>query len=188
MLPRIVTSETCPRFTSLRKSENGRDCCGPRLEEVERSTLRQYSNHVRLHIYPLVGNLKLARLSTPMIEAFRDELLKKDSRAMARKVLASLKSILSEGAAARLSGAKLGSASESRCEEARSAQACGLVVGRDIPSKEEIQTIISAADGRWRPLLVTAVFTGMRSSELRGLAWDNVDFDQKLIHVRQREG
>jgi integrase len=63
-----------------------------------------------------------------------------------------------------------------------------LVVGRDIPSKEEIQTIISAADGRWRPLLVTAVFTGMRSSELRGLAWDNVDFDQKLIHVRQREG
>ena len=33
---------------------------------------------------------------------------------------------------------------------------------------------------------MTAVFTGMRSSELRGLAWNDVDFGQKVIHVRQR--
>ena len=66
------------------------------LEKLERSTLRQYANHVKLHINPLIGTVKLARLSTPMIEGFRDELLKKGSRAMARKVLASLKSILGE--------------------------------------------------------------------------------------------
>ena len=39
---------------------------------------------------------KLARLSSPMVESFRDALLKKGSRAMARKVLGSLKSILGE--------------------------------------------------------------------------------------------
>jgi integrase len=59
------------------------------------------------------------------------------------------------------------------------------VVGRDTPSKEEAQTIISTADGRWRPLFITAIFTGMRSFEVRGLAWEDVDFDQKVIHVRQ---
>jgi len=38
----------------------------------------------------------------------------------------------------------------------------------------------------WRPLIVTAIFTGMRASELRGLAWSQVDFDAGLIKVRQR--
>src|SRR6195256_6048803 len=66
------------------------------LEKLERSTLRQYRNHVVLHINPLIGRKKLARLSSPMVESFRDALLGKGSRAMARKVLASLKSILGE--------------------------------------------------------------------------------------------
>jgi integrase len=35
------------------------------LEKLERSTLRQYCNHVKLHINPLIGNVKLARLSAP---------------------------------------------------------------------------------------------------------------------------
>jgi len=66
------------------------------LEKLERSTVRQYRNHAFLHINPLIGREKLARLSSPMIESFRDTLLKKGSRPMARKVLASLKSILGE--------------------------------------------------------------------------------------------
>src|SRR4051794_12014790 len=38
------------------------------LEKLERSTLRQYRNHVDLHIRPSrIGNEKLARLSTPTI-------------------------------------------------------------------------------------------------------------------------
>ena len=51
------------------------------LEKLERSTLRQYRNHVELHINPLIGGEKLARLSTPAIEAFRDDLLKKGAPA-----------------------------------------------------------------------------------------------------------
>ena len=38
----------------------------------------------------------------------------------------------------------------------------------------------------WRPLIVVAIFTGLRCSELRGLTWDHVDFDEKVIQVRQR--
>jgi integrase len=45
-----------------------------KLERLERSTLRQYRNHVDLHIKPSrIGTEKLARLSTPAIEAFRDD-------------------------------------------------------------------------------------------------------------------
>lgn len=153
------------------------------LEKLERSTLRQYSNHVKLHINPLIGGVKLARLPTPAIEAFRDELLKKRSRAMARKVLASLKSILSE---AQRRGLVARNAAQPVKVEIRKRDHGKLAAGRDIPSKKEVQTMLAMADGRWRPLLITAIFTGMRSSELRGLTWVDVDFEQKVIHVRQR--
>ncbi len=153
------------------------------LEKLERSTLRQYRNHVDLHIVPLIGAVKLARLSTPAIEAFSDMLLKKGSRAMARKVLASLKSILGE---AQRRGLVAKNAAQPVKVDAKKREQGKLAVGREIPSKEEIQTILAKAEGRWRPLLITAIFTGMRSSELRGFAWDGVDFDQRVIHVRQR--
>lgn len=40
--------------------------------------------------------------------------------------------------------------------------------------------------GRWRQLLLTAIFTGLRSSELRGLRWEDVDLRGGELHVRQR--
>src|SRR5260221_5996326 len=39
---------------------------------------------------------------------------------------------------------------------------------------------------RWRPLVVTAIFTGLRTSELRGLQWGDVDLDAAELTVRQR--
>ncbi len=59
-------------------------------------------------------------------------------------------------------------------------------VGVDIPTREEIRAIIEHADDRWRPLLITAILTGLRASELRGLRWCDVDLEAGLLHVRQR--
>jgi integrase len=61
-----------------------------------------------------------------------------------------------------------------------------LPVGVDVPSKAEVSLFLDRARGRWQPFFVTAIFTGMRASELRGLVWDSVDFEQRIIHVRQR--
>ncbi len=61
-----------------------------------------------------------------------------------------------------------------------------LKVGVDIPSPEEIRAIVSKLEGRWRPLLLTAIFTGLRASELRGLRWDDVDLKKAKLQVRQR--
>jgi integrase len=153
------------------------------LENLERSTLRQYGYHAELHIKPLIGNVKLVRLSTPAIEAFRDELLKKCSGAMARKVLVSLKSILGE---AQRRGLVAQNAARPVRVDIKKREQGKLAVARDIPSKEEASQILAQAEGRWRPFFVTAIFTGMRASELRGLTWDDVDLDRKVIHVRQR--
>ncbi len=155
-----------------------------KLERLERSTLRQYRNHIDLHIKPSrISGEKLARLSAPMIETFRDDLLRKGSRPMARKVLASLKSILSE---AQRRGLVAQNAAQPVRVDVKKREQGKLAVGRDIPSKEEVLTILTNAEGRWRPLCITAIFTGMRASELRGLTWDDVDFERKVIAVRQR--
>src|SRR5262249_2027134 len=61
-----------------------------------------------------------------------------------------------------------------------------LQVGVDIPTPEEVRALLKQAEGRWRPFLMTAVFTGLRSSELRGLSWHDVDLDKGELHVRQR--
>src|SRR5262245_20619880 len=59
-------------------------------------------------------------------------------------------------------------------------------VGVDIPTPDEIRVIIAAAKGRWRPVLLTAIFAGLRASELRGLRWQDIDLKKGELHVRQR--
>jgi integrase len=152
-------------------------------ENLERSTLKQYDGHCRLHIIPALGNAKLSQLSTPVIERYRDDLLRKGSRAMARKVLVSLRGVLGE---AQRRGLVAQNVAAGVRVAARKRENGKLVIGRDIPSKAEINAILNKAEGRWRPLFITAVFSGMRASELRGLAWPDIDFERRVIHVRQR--
>ena len=153
------------------------------VEGLEHSTLMQYRNHLRRYIVPAIGRVKLAKLTTPLIGEFRDELLRHHSRAMTRKVLASLKSIIGE---ARRRGLVGHNAAEPIGIPLKRRDRRRILAGRDFPTKQEVNRIISSVEDRWRPIIVTAIFTGMRSSELRGLTWDAVDFDAKRIHVRQR--
>lgn len=153
------------------------------LERLERSSLRQYRNHVDRHIAPLIGAVKLARLSTPVVQAFRDKLIETRSRPLARKVLASLKSIIGE---AMRRGLVAQNTALPVTVDVKKREQGRLTVGEDVPAKAEISLLLDRAQGRWRPFFVTAIFTGMRASELRGLAWAAVDFEQRVIHVRQR--
>lgn len=153
------------------------------LEGRERSTLAAYRIHVGNHINPRIGREKLAKLTTPRIHAFRDDLLANISRPMAKKVLTSLKSLLRD---ARRRGDVAQNAADgvSIKQDARGKRK--LKAGVDIPTPDEIKRILHAANGRIRPFLVTAIFTGLRSSELRGLRWADVDLKKGELHVRQR--
>src|SRR5262245_33152993 len=66
----------------------------------------------------------------------------------------------------------------------RSSELALASAGPGIPTPQEIQRILAAATGRRRPFLVTTVFTGLRSSELRGLRWPDIDFEK----ARYRSG
>jgi integrase len=146
--------------------------------EMELSTKRQYKSHVDHIVKSSLGNVKLARLTMPAVTLFCDELLRGGmSLATARKVLSSLKTLIG--------------AAQTRGLVAQNA-ALAVKFGKSerrrelpLPSKDEVNRILSHA-GRWRPILITAAFTGLRSSELRGLMWDDVDLDGCVLHVRRR--
>jgi integrase len=149
-------------------------------DDRERGTQKQYEQHVRVHIVPRIGNQKLARMTKGHVEAFRDSLLVGDgamSRAMAKKVLVSLKSILRANNVAHL-GDNVRIITSKRKEE--------KIEAKDIPTPAEIARLIEVATGRWKILLMTAALTGLRASELRGLPWRSVDLKAGEISVTQR--
>jgi len=155
-----------------------------RGEKLERTTIASYQQHCDKHILPRIGKQKLATLTTPRIQAFRDELLQDLSRALAKKVLTSLKAILKDAK-------RRGNVAQNVATEVSigisSRNKSKLEVGKDIPTRAEIQRIVEAAPtGRARTLLLTAALTGLRASELRGLRWSDVNLTKKQLHVRQR--
>jgi integrase len=162
---------------------------------LERSTLDYYRQHLERHIVPVLGAVKLSRLTVPMVRAFEDKLALDRSPVMVRKARISLGALLTDAQDRGLIGQNVVHARtrRRRGKDARIAarQNGKLKVGTDIPSPDEIRAIIVAAndggdgDGR-SPLLLTAIFTGLRISELRGLQWDDVDLKRAELHVRQR--
>lgn len=157
---------------------------------LERTTLDQRRQHLNLHIKPFIGNTKLNKATVPWVRAFQDQLRDSGrSSAMIKRVTVSLGSIFADaqlrGHAIRNPVHEMSRAKSSRTKVEKRQQK-RLEIGVDIPTTAEIKALIGAAKGRWRPLLITAVFTGLRASELRGLRWADVDLSAGVLHVRQR--
>lgn len=55
---------------------------------------------------------------------------------------------------------------------------------RRILSRDEVDRVLEHALPAYKPLITTAVWTGMRLMELLGLVWEDVDFDAQVIRVR----
>lgn len=53
-------------------------------------------------------------------------------------------------------------------------------------TRAELARLFAACPRRYRPLLLTGAYTGMRLSEVLGLSWDDVDFAAGVIHVRHQ--
>jgi len=157
---------------------------------LEQSTVNQYQQHTRLHINPFIGDALLSKLTVPLVRKFSDDLRAADrSMAMVRKVLVSLGSLIADAQERGLVGRNVVRDMRGRrksIDKTEKRQKGRLKVGIDIPTPEEVKAILSVLEGHWRPIILTAVLTGMRASELRGLSWAGVDLDRNEIRVYQR--
>jgi integrase len=155
---------------------------------LERATVKTYQEHLKHHIAPIIGGIFLRDLTVPAVRNFMD-VLRAAGRSpdMVKRVVGDLGSILANaqerGLVAQNVVRSLGR-HKRRQDERR--QKLNLKIGIDIPTLDEVRAVIAHLNGRRRPLILTAIFTGLRASELRGLVWPNVDLRKNEVHVRQR--
>lgn len=152
---------------------------------LERSTIRQRRQHLTLHVNKFIGGVRLSELTTPSIYNLDTQLRSAGaSLAMRRKIITSVKTLLSFAQKRALVAQNV--ALPVKIKGADRDERGPLRECVDYPSRSDLKILMDTASPRWRPLLITAMFTGMRASELRGLPWSDVDLDAGIIHVRQR--
>ena len=147
--------------------------------KLERTTLMSYRAELG-SVLPIVGHIKLVHFTAQLVRNLEDSLHKKTSpitrkpfsHVMVARCLRTLGAVFADAQ-------ERGVVTSNPCreiarkrltaEEKRSGRDKGrlLEIGKDIPSLDETRWIIEAADPAWKVLLMTAAFTGMRSSELR---------------------
>jgi len=160
-------------------------------EGLERTTLDQYRQHLRLHIEPFIGRTRLSRITVPVVRDFEDKLRAAGRTSkLVRYAVRSLGALLSDaqehGLIIRNPVRELRGKRKRKKDTDQNPRGGKLKIGVDIPTPCEIRSILQAAQGRWRSFLLTAVFTGLRASELRGLRWTDIDFRKAELHVHQR--
>lgn len=148
-------------------------------EGLERSTTKRYRELAKIHINPRIGELKLTALTKPMVQDFRLELLQKLSRAMAAKVLRALSALLNNAMEIGAINQNVASA----IKVGKLKREAEKVVP---PERADLKAMIAATTDDERPLILTAITTGLRSSELRGLRWQDIDLAAATITVCQR--
>lgn len=174
------------------------DSCG----DLERTTIDGYQQHLNLHINPYLASIKLSALNVAIVRDWQDKLRKgvpapRQAEAeprtadMVKRVTTSLGSLIADAVERGHVGTNVVRnlrASRKRGKERKAERRAKgrLKIGADIPTPSEIEAILRAATGRWRPFLLVAIRCGLRASELRGVPWSDVDFKKGEIHVRQR--
>jgi integrase len=156
------------------------DC---KRHNIEETTIGNYRTHINLHIVPLIGAMKLSEVTTPVVNTFANQLRANGRSAdMARRVKVSLSSIFRVARGLGLVATSPTSGTNKKKSDRDSQRAV-------IPTKAELKAIIAAAAGhspRWRAIVLTLVFAGLRASELRGLRWSDVDLSNGTLTVSQR--
>ena len=143
------------------------------------STYQSYEPIVRLYLKPGLGNKPIAKLRVTEVQSFLDEQLRSG---------ASIRTIQKQ----RL----VLSAALKRAEQeellvrnvARLARIPQYHPKEIIPwSEAQLKQFLSfAKNDPLYPVFVLLAFYGLRTSEALGLTWQNVDIENKVVHIRQQ--
>lgn len=145
--------------------------------DIEASTYAQRDQHVRLHLKPVVGLLKLSDLQPTHVQRIYTTLKRTLSASMAHKVSVTFAAALKEAHTLRLiaTNPALG------IKKPRPGKRESKLLVWD---REQVRAFLRASEGqRWEALFHLAIDTGMRQGELFALHWPEVDLDAGTVQV-----
>jgi integrase len=142
----------------------------PRLQP---STVRSYTDLIRLHIEPKIGHLYASAITKDMVVDVMDPLTLRLKHLVRDVMKSAYSQAVMRGIMPRNPVAEIGrpAALERRLQPL---------------NRIQVKKFLKAADGdRFYPLFLLAVTTGMRRGELLGLRWSDVDLDRRFISVQR---
>jgi integrase len=152
-----------------------------RVDSGERRvrTLEIHSYYLNRHVLPLIGSRLIREISVADVADLLDRLRE---RGCAEKTAAGALGTL--GNVMRFAVRNSWIADNpvdklERHERPRPSRHPQRALGRD-----EIARLLDCCLPTYRTLVATALYTGMRLSELLGMVWDDIDFGRACIHVR----
>ncbi len=154
------------------------------LEDVHKPAIKltTYAKYRRVldnHILPEIGHIQLKKLTPEHLERLYAKKTREGlSASMVRLIHVILHEALDQAVRKRYVG-----------------QNVSNLVG-DLPrikhyevktlTKEQVVQLIAEAKGtQWETIVLVAITTGMRHGEIRGLRWQDIDFDGHCLHVRR---
>ena len=148
------------------------------LSQHKPSSRKAAPSHLRRHILPQLGNVRLDALGKEAQQVFVTRLSRTVSRKTARNVMDTLSAILRK---AKRWGYV--------CEgvDFRALEFAADAVRR-VPrffTAEQVQQIIEAAPEPYKTMFTILAMTGMRAGEMLGLQWEDIDFAAGCIHIRR---
>jgi integrase len=153
----------------------------PAYTGLAERTRERYDANLRIHLRPWFGNRKLQEIDGDAIAELVTKLTADGKAAWTvRNVLTTLSALYRWGSGRR----KLAAFNPVKQLERHERPKVRKRKGRTLQPREIEALLVSATSDRYRVLLATAIFTGLRLQELLGLRWQDVDFDAGEIRVR----
>ncbi|MGH7926394.1 MAG: site-specific integrase [Candidatus Binatia bacterium] len=149
-----------------------------KAKKVRPKTIQRYSDLMRLHIVPVIGNIKLLKLKPLHLEKVYEEA---DARGLAPQSVLHLHRVLftalKQAVAWQLIPRNVAESVTPPRPERRDVE--------PMTPREVIRVLETVADSELEMPTVLALGTGMRLGEVLGLRWSDVDLGKKSARISQ---
>lgn len=160
-------------------------------QNLKPTTITNYNVLYRKHIAPVLGHLKVGSIKYSDIISFYSSLLAEEKlKAGSLKIVHNILNQIFKMAArdGAITKNPTTDAITEVCKKHGSAAQPRQPLS--IPEQQEFLSYVKTTPKykRWTPLFTVMLGTGMRVGEIGGLCWEDIDFEENVIHVRRSVG
>jgi len=128
------------------------------------------------HMYPFIGRVKIFDLTNADLLRLKNDFIRHDTESTAYNVMRTIRKILNKAVEEGILDKSPLKTRLPGCPKTE----------HPTVDPETLMTMLHELEGRDRAIIATAGMQGRRKSEIEGLQWDDLDFDDMLMTIRRQ--